>query len=133
MRCAQRVLGDRHEAEDVAQEVLIKAPRDATAGWLYAAAYRGAIDRLRARERRAKLVRAAGAAQAERAASESPFDLEAVRARLAALDEPYRSAITLRYLEQLDFPEVARRLGTIDRTARTWVARGLERLREGLA
>ncbi len=132
MLCAQRVLGDRHEAEDVAQEVLIKAPHDATVGWLYASAYRGAIDRLRARERRAKALR--GLAETLPAGGEeSPFDLDAVRARLGALAEPYRSAITLRYLEDLEFGEVARRLGTIERTARTWVARGLERLREKLA
>lgn len=121
----------------MAQEVLIKAPRDATAGWLYASAYRGAIDRLRARERRAKALRGLAASSASFAAPsgktvESPFDLDAVRERLRALDEPYRSALSLRYLEELDFPAVAKRLGTIERTARTWVARGLERLREGL-
>jgi len=127
---ARRVLGDVHEAEDVVQETLIKAPAGATEGWLYAATYRGAIDKLRARERRARAV--AELARRPRAAEESPFDLEAVRGRLASLDDPYRTAITLRYLEGLEFPEVARRMGTIERTARTWVGRGLEKLRDAL-
>jgi RNA polymerase sigma-70 factor (ECF subfamily) len=129
--CARRVLGDADEAEDVAQEVLIRAPRDATEGWLFAVCYRVAIDRLRARERRKKAL----AALAERRSSEAelPFDVEAVRASLAALGEPYRSAVTLRYLEGLDFPELAKKLGTIERTARTWVGRGLSKLRETLA
>ncbi len=114
----------------MAQEVLIRAPRDATEGWLFAVCYRVAIDRLRARERRKKAL--LGLAERGPDAAELPFDLDAVRASLAALAEPYRSAVTLRYLEGLDFPEVARRLGTIDRTARTWVGRGLTKLREAL-
>jgi RNA polymerase sigma-70 factor (ECF subfamily) len=130
--CARRVLGDAHEAEDVAQEVLIRAPHDATEGWLFAVCYRVAIDRLRARQRRKKAL--AGLAERPRATEgDLPFDLEAVRASLATLAEPYRSAVTLRYLEGLDFPELARRLGTLERTGRTWVGRGLSRLREELA
>ena len=114
----------------MAQEVLIRAPLDATEGWLFAVCYRVAIDRLRARDRRKKAL--AGLAERRTGKGELPFDLEAVREALGELGEPYRSAVTLRYLEGLDFPELARRLGTIERTARTWVGRGLSKLRESL-
>lgn len=59
MAHARRVLGDEGEAEDVAQEVLLRGPgarelRDARSigAWLPAVCYRLAVDRLRARKRR---------------------------------------------------------------------------------
>jgi len=115
----------------VAQEVLIRAPGDAPLGWLYAVCYRIAIDRLRARKRRDKALSALALRPAN-LQGDIPLEVEAVRARLGELADPYRSAVTLRYLEELDYPEIAKRLGTIERTARTWVARGLEKLRKAL-
>jgi|SRR6185503_2291701 len=139
---AHRVLGDRDEAEDIVQEVFLRAPkasrlRDAKSltGWLYAVCYRLAVDRLRARNRRARALESLGApGEAESVESEAQRREEAERAQkaLAGLDEPYRAAVRLRYLEGLEFPEIAHRLGTIERTARTWVGRGLTRLRERL-
>jgi RNA polymerase sigma-70 factor (ECF subfamily) len=134
---AERVLGDRHEAEDVAQEVLIRAPSSGARSilaWLHAVCQRLAIDRLRARKRRAR----AALALARREAHEPEDELERasrarrLRAAVEKLDEPYRSALRLRYLEELSFPEVAARLDTLERTARTWVGRGLAKLRHEL-
>jgi len=139
---AHRVVGDRDEAEDVVQEVFLRAPkasrlRDAKSliGWLYAVCHRLAVDRLRAQNRRARALDAlAPVGEAEPAESEAERREEAERARaaLGRLDEPYRTALRLRYLDGLEFREVAQRMGTIERTARTWVGRGLTRLRERL-
>jgi RNA polymerase sigma-70 factor (ECF subfamily) len=140
VRLAERVLGDREEAEDVAQETLLRAGdavlRDPAAlpGWLSAVCSRLAIDRLRARRRRQRLHDAAPARRGVDLFGDAATRDEARRAReaLAALDDPYRTAVTLRYLEGLEFRELARRMNTLERTARTWVGRGLTRLRARL-
>jgi RNA polymerase sigma-70 factor (ECF subfamily) len=139
---AHRVVGDRHEAEDVVQEVFLRAPRArglrdprSLIGWLYAVSYRIAVDKLRQRNRRARALEAlAPARDLKPVSSELEGREEAGRARaaLSGLPEPYRSAVKLRYLEGLEFKEIAGRMGTIERTARTWVGRGLGKLREEL-
>jgi DNA-directed RNA polymerase specialized sigma24 family protein len=48
---------------------------------------------------------------------------------LAALDDPYRTALTLRFIDGLAFAEIATQMETLPRTARTWVGRGLSTLR----
>ncbi|MHC4472907.1 MAG: sigma-70 family RNA polymerase sigma factor, partial [Planctomycetota bacterium] len=55
-----------------------------------------------------------------------------VLTELLALDEPYRSALILRYYEDLPPREIAEHLGVPVETARTRVRRGLERLRARL-
>jgi RNA polymerase sigma-70 factor (ECF subfamily) len=138
---AARVLQDRNEAEDVAQETFMRVSRakeiDARglAGWLYAVTYRLSVDRLR--ERRVR--QAAGVGLEHTAETEHPDILAArreewqrVQAALSRLEEPYRTAVTLRYVEGLEFKELARRMGSIERTARTWVGRGLTSLRRML-
>jgi RNA polymerase sigma-70 factor (ECF subfamily) len=137
LACAARVLGDAEEAEDVVQDVMLKASQASAGtvrssqGWLYAICYRSAIDRRRARDRRRKLVGKVTAVHTEAAAQAAERRDEARRAHaaLAALDDPYRTALSLRFLDGLGFAEVAAKMGTIERTARTWVGRGLSTLR----
>lgn len=66
-------------------------------------------------------------AEIERAAG-----LDAVRSALGAelkkLSEDQRRALQLRIVEELPYPEVARRLGTTEPTARARVSRGLRTL-----
>ncbi len=139
---ADRVLKDRAEAEDVVQEAFMKASHAAgsfevrnLAGWLYAAVHSGALDKMR--ERRLRPVPVSGADRP----SGGPGPLgqalvverrEALAAALHALPEPYRTALVLRYVESCEFREVAARMDTIERTARTWVGRGLTELRRRL-
>jgi RNA polymerase sigma-70 factor (ECF subfamily) len=135
---ARRVLRDAHEAEDVAQEALLRVPHGAAAvdlrAWLHAVCYRLAIDRLRARRREARALAALALREVEGDDSlERSAEAERVRAHLSELPEPYRRAVTLRYLEGLSFPEIAVRMNALERTVRTWVGRGLERLRRRLA
>lgn len=137
---AQRLLGDPAEAEDVVQEAIVRLPAGVACApaWLHAVCYRIAVDRLRARKREARVLVEArgvlGAAAVEEAGEALGRREDAVRLRAAvdALPDPYRDAVRLRYLEGLEFPEVARRLGALERTARTWVGRGLAKLRERL-
>jgi RNA polymerase sigma-70 factor, ECF subfamily len=136
--CATRVLGDAEEAEDVVQDVMLRASQASgetvrsPQGWLYAICYRAAIDRRRARDRRTKLTGdAAAASGGEASANEAERRDEARRAHraLAALDDPYRTALTLRFIDGLAFAEIATQMETLPRTARTWVGRGLSTLR----
>lgn len=145
VRYAARALGDPAEAEDVAQETIVRAGVEGRAldarsvpAWLHAVCWRLAIDRRRARGREARAVAGLGADPRARAGVAGESEAERreegarVRAAVEALPEPYGSAVALRYFEGLDFPAVAARLGTIERTARTWVGRGLAKLREKL-
>ena len=80
----------------------------------------------------------AGAA-ADAAAREDPGlsvpaaeEAAAVREALAALDEPYRETVTLRYFAGLTVPEIAEACGRPQGTVKTHLHRGLLRLRERL-
>jgi RNA polymerase sigma-70 factor (ECF subfamily) len=135
---ARSILRDPGEAEDVAQDVLMRLALgcDTTVAtalqpYLESAARRLAIDRLR---RRAIGERASrSAARPERAEGGDDAARSDERARLVrdlkTLGDPYRAALTLRYLEGRDFGDIAARLGTNERTARTWVGRGLALIR----
>ncbi len=138
---AARVLGQA-EAEDVAQEVLLRLMRTggpddpgALRAWLVASTWRLAADRKRTAGRRDELVRRGAAARTAPGLAELADTADAAARAGRAVDglgEPYRTALKLRYLEGLDFPEVARRMGALERTARTWVGRGLTQVRAAL-
>jgi RNA polymerase sigma-70 factor (ECF subfamily) len=135
---AHRVLKDPQEAEDVVQDVLLRATQAddvrSAPGWLFAVTYRLAVDRLRARQRRNQLHAAQGVSAAHSGDDEVERLEEArrVRAAVAGLDDPYGTAVRLRYLEGQSFAEIAEQMQTLERTARTWVGRGLSKLRQRL-
>lgn len=162
VRTCYRILGDLHEAEDAAQEAFVTAYRalgtwrgDGPFGaWLARIATRIAVRRAGRRRpvawidpspipsetRRdgtptigeAALAAAMGGApdpahlavRAERAA--------AIRTAVAALEEPYREVVMLRFFSELSLAEIAtqceRPLGTV----KTHLHRGLQRLRRSL-
>lgn len=141
---AVRILGDRQDAEDVVQDVFVTVWRKAAEydparasgeAWLVAITRNRAIDRLRARGR------APGAPEAELAAHPDPgartdsgADLadtaRTVGRALAALEPRHAAVIRGAYLEGLGYEELARREGVPVGTIKTWVFRGLKRMRE---
>lgn len=140
VRLARGLVGDAHATEDVLQDTWLVARRRPPAlperrgGWL-----RGIVRRVALNHRRAQH-RNTGEPSAELHDAElSPPDraeqqqlLETVRAAVESLDEPYRTTIRLRYLEERGYAEIAERLGKPEATLRTHVMRGLAQLRERL-
>lgn len=142
---AWSLLHDSHAAEDVAQDALAAAlrrpPSDGESAvgpwrrWLAAVARN--LVRSRARIASATLRREAYAARSEALPSAASIaEREATRRRvveaLLALDEPYRTAILMRFYDDCSPSEVAKRLGVPTETARTRIKRGLGMLRARL-
>ncbi|MCC7397101.1 MAG: sigma-70 family RNA polymerase sigma factor [Planctomycetes bacterium] len=141
---ARSLLHDPSLADDVAQDTWLAAQtspptrRDADGGlrgWLRTVVtnrvrrLHRADRRRRARETAASLVRQAAdpAEVAARAALQ-----QRVTAAVMALDEPFRSALLWRYLDELPATEIARRQGIRHDAARKRLSRGLQLLRERL-
>lgn len=111
-RLAWRMTGDRHEAEDIAQEALLRlwdqAPRWADgrhslAAWLRRITVNLAIDRLRRGKRISAEEAPDRADEALLADAVLEADQQAVKARalIAALPDNQRAAIVLTYYEEL--------------------------------
>ncbi len=135
---------DAAEAEDVAQETLVRALRlseTAAPGrlraWLAATARNVVFERYRRAGQRAH--REQSVALAERDGSVTPEEAVArveFRAQLAQqvmeLGEDERTAIALRYFEGLKTTEIAARTGVQPNTVRQRISRGVARLRAKL-
>jgi len=147
-RLALHASGHAAEAEETLQRSWIgimqqaprwrRLPQGSVRGWMLGIVWN--CERMRAREARRRT-------RWEQAAARSTNNVSSVRsaappardptpddlaAALADLPERYRQAVTLRFLEGLAFPDIAQVLGIPQRTARTRVARGLQRLRQRL-
>ena len=139
-----RIARDRSLAEDLLQEVYLRIwerarqfdpARGSALAWMIAIARNHAIDAIRARIREAIVpdehaidVADAGALRG----MEARIELPAVTRYLAALDEGPRRAIVLAYRDGLSYDELSALMGIPVGTAKTWVSRGLARIRHCL-
>ncbi|MBI3820480.1 MAG: sigma-70 family RNA polymerase sigma factor [Planctomycetes bacterium] len=139
LRLARRLIADAHAAEDAAQSTLAAAlERRPSAAkpirpWLARTARNIIFKKNRGDARRNARERTAAARESSEATDalvERAALHRAVVGAVLALDEPYRTAILLRFMEDLPPREIAARLKIPVRTAQTRIQRGLDRLRE---
>ena len=140
-RLARSLVRDYDRAEDVAQETALRALTAQAPVRKEVRAYLGGVARnVSRRLMRRELQRPAIEAQGARAvATPSVVDTLArleqqqiVLAAVKAMPDPYRSALLLRYIDDLPPREIARRLDQPVTTVKSHLKRGLDRLRQAL-
>ncbi|WP_026688566.1 RNA polymerase sigma factor SigW [Alteribacter aurantiacus] len=148
-----RMLGNVHEAQDVAQEAFLRAYTNIDSydmnrkfsTWLFRIATNLSIDRIRKKKPDFHLDDPVGGTEdltyySQIAADEElPEDKvvqyemqEWIQNEIAALPPKYRSAIILKYLEDLSLKEIAEILNMPVATVKTRIHRGREALRKRL-
>jgi len=147
---AARVLGDRKEAEDVLQDVMLVIwnksgeynPQLGTlSSWAVALTRNKALDRLRARTRRLRLIEEAALQAEDPDVSSYPSANEIVHGReraqllrdaMTVLPADQRMAIELAFFTGLSQSDIATRLQQPLGTIKARIRRGMLRLREQL-
>lgn len=139
-----RILGERSEAEDVLQETYIAVWRKAgtydpakagAISWLVAVARNKALDRIRTgkvRRASAPLDDAGEIADPSRSALseiESADDRRALFGCLEELEEDQKWSIRTAFLDGVTYEELAERRGVPLGTMKSWIRRGLIKLR----
>ena len=139
-----RILNNRSEAEDVLQEVYVTVWRKAAAfdpgraspiTWMVAIARNRAIDRLRASaiSRRMEPIEAADAVSDPAPAAVERVELAQQRQRLAGcleeLESRHSAAIRAAFLDGSTYEELAARMSVPLGTMKSWIRRGLLKLR----
>lgn len=137
---ARALAGSASRSEDLAQDAWVVALRRDSEGEVPRPWMGGVLRNLARTQRRGERRRkdreeraARGEAQpsAEEAVRRAELQQGVVHAVLG-LDEPYRSTVLLRYLEELPVSEVAKRTASVPATVRVRCHRGLAMLREAL-
>lgn len=148
-----RMLGNRHEAEDIAQEAFIRAYVNIQSynlnlkfsTWLYRIATNLCIDRIRKKKPDyyldAEVAGTEGLTMYSHIASNAslPEDdveslelQESIQKEISKLPEKYRSVIVLKYIEELSLNEISEILDLPLGTVKTRIHRGREALRKQL-
>ena len=139
-------LGNREEAEDVTQEVLVRLWEnwediavERVTGWVVHVTRNACIDAIRKRQTYRRRITASGDGEiVERAASGWPGPDElahasALRQQLQVaiqeIDEPYRSLIILREIEDMKYGEISEAMNMPLNTVKTYIHRGRKMLR----
>ena len=149
---ALRILGRHACAEDALQEAFVSIWRNAGTyrptvngqdiqpmTWLITIVRNKALDSLRSRVRRGETELDEEDHDAHGGAAPSALDLvgaatDALRlhACLGALDGTHRQSLALAYGQGLTHSEVAARMGAPLGSVKSWIRRGLDKLRDGL-
>lgn len=143
----RRIVGTSHDADDAAQEAMIRVVtglhsfdgRSAFGTWVYRIASNTALDELRKRRRRPMLhvvddhgeVPDVADAMAERRV-DAIADRLSLDDAIAGLPDDFRTAVVLRDVADLDYSEIARVLDVPIGTVKSRIARGRSLLADHL-
>lgn len=145
VRQAWRMLGDETEAEDVAQEAMLRLWKQAAqwrAGeakastWLYRVVYNLCVDRIRRRRPKVAVDDVPEPADPDPGVVEKMVDRERNRALMqavSALPERQRRAIVLRHFEGWSNPDIAGELSCSVEAVESLLARARRQLASSLA
>jgi RNA polymerase sigma-70 factor (ECF subfamily) len=133
---ARRLAGD--DGEDVLHDALLRALRaypklrhgEHLRAWLYRITTRCAIDHHDRRKRRAEVL---VGEPPDGAAHHDPGDPDEFSTLIAPLPDGARAALTLRYVDDLAYEDIAERLGTSPQAARQRVSTAVRDLRARLS
>lgn len=138
----ERMVGDRSDAEDIAQEAFVKAylsirtfdaDRARFSTWLYKIATNTALDFLRKRSRKVEVKDIEFLAEVTMPEYAEQEEREAVRAAVRALTPPvYKSVITAYYWQGKSYADIAIELNVPVNTVKTWLHRAKTKLKEQL-
>jgi len=144
-RHIRRMVRDDEVAQDLLQDTMIRAHEalerlrsgSNERAWLYRIATNLSLNYLRSRSREQAALRRhaadhAGAAEPDGEADRDETEREALWAGVARLPERQRLALTLRIVDELDYDDIARRLGGTSAAARANVYQATKRLRLGM-
>lgn len=144
LRYAYRLLGDRDEAEDVAQDAFVRAyralPRCSDPGrfgtWLFQILMNRCRTALAVRARRDRLLANAGSWEEPEhggAEHDASFTLADVETVMQSLPHAQREAFLLRHVEDMSYKEMAALTGSSVTALRMRVSRAREHLRARLS
>ena len=141
-RLILRMTGDREEARDLTQEVLVKVLRASARQKLvspkaYAlrSAWHAALNSLRNRSRRKTAVESLRLSQPETGDGPDTVgapDREILRRAVLNLAEKQRETVALRFFSEMSIAEIAAALGVAEGTVKVHLARGLANLKRAL-
>ncbi len=148
-----RMLGNRHEAEDIAQEAFLRAYVNINSfninlkfsSWLYRIATNLCIDRIRKKKPDYYLDAEVAGTDGLTMYSQIPAETrlpeedveslelrETIQKEISKLPEKYRTVIVLKYIEELSLNEISEILDIPLGTVKTRIHRGREALRKQL-
>ena len=148
-----RMLGNRHEAEDIAQEAFLRAyvnihsydTKRKFSTWLYRIATNLSIDRIRKKKPDYYLDAEVAGAEGLTMYSQVAADVmlpedeveslelqEIIQNEILKLPDKYRSVIVLKYIDELSLKEISEILDLPVGTVKTRIHRGREALRNQL-
>jgi RNA polymerase sigma-70 factor, ECF subfamily len=140
MAIAQRVLGNKNEAEEIVQEVFLEVWRRASSfdpargkldTWINVMTRTRSIDRLRRRAIESRVVGQAEEPTAGRTpleTAEQRLDRARIREALAAIPTEQRATVELSYFEGLSLSEIAERTGDPLGTIKSRMRAALDKL-----
>ena len=144
-RLAYRMCGNAYDADEAAQEAFVAAWRalpnfrgDAKfSTWLYRLTTNAAIDVMRREKRHqtvgdGEMMDLADDADSPQETVERTEQQEAVQKALATLSEEYREVLLLRYMEELDYAEIAEVLQLPSGTVKSRINRAKAALKAAL-